>query len=129
LLAVKSGARGQISTLAMLLGTSGVVANVTGQPVVTRHGYRDGPTVKELYALVASSREWLAGIWRQYEQVSRSWPESSGPKNFNVLARVRRASHPELVFARAAAMGENDPLLDVDSRLFVGLPPDSSRWG
>jgi hypothetical protein len=39
-----------------------------------------------------------------------------------VLARARRSKHPGIVFARAAATGEVDPLVDVDSRLFVGLP-------
>jgi hypothetical protein len=33
-----------------------------------------------------------------------------------------RAKHPGVVFARAAATGEVDPLADVDSRLFIGLP-------
>jgi len=39
-----------------------------------------------------------------------------------VLARARQAQHPGIVFARAAAIGEVDPLTDVDSRLLVGLP-------
>jgi hypothetical protein len=123
LLAIKSGARGQVNSLAMLLGTQGVVTDVAGQPVVIRHGYRDGLTPRELYALVASSREWMETFWRHYEQLDRRWPDSSAPKSFNVLARARRAQHPGIVFARAAAILEYDPLLDIDSRLFVGLPP------
>lgn len=125
LLAVKSEARGQLNSLAMLIGSQGVVADVEGQPVVIRHGYRDGLTPGELYALVASSREWLADIWRRYEQLGQSWPYGSTPKSFHVLARARRAQHPGIVFARAAAIRESDPLLDIDSRLFVGLPPSS----
>ena len=46
----------------------------------------------------------------------------SSPTTFTVLARARRAKHPGIVFARAAAVGEVDPLVDVDSRLLVGLP-------
>ncbi len=38
-----------------------------------------------------------------------------------MLARARRAPHPGVVFARAAAIGERDSLADVDVRLFVGL--------
>jgi hypothetical protein len=33
-----------------------------------------------------------------------------------------RAKHPGIVFAHAAATGEVDPLTDLESRLFVGLP-------
>jgi hypothetical protein len=122
LLAVKSEARGQLNSLAMLIGPQGVVADVEGRPVAIRRGYREGLTPGELYALVAGSRDWLADIWRQYEQLSRKGPDSGEPKSFNVLARARRAQHPGLVFARAAAIGESDPLVDIDSRLFVGLP-------
>ena len=46
---------------------------------------------------------------------------------FHVLARAMRAEHPGVVFARAAAAGEVDPLTDPDSRLFVGLPPLPGR--
>ena len=38
-----------------------------------------------------------------------------------------RSGHPGLVFARAAANGEIDPLTDVDSRLFVGLPINNAK--
>ncbi len=42
-------------------------------------------------------------------------------KGCNVLARAWHAKHPGVVFARAAAAGEVDPLADVDGRLLVGL--------
>lgn len=38
------------------------------------------------------------------------------------LARARRAARPGIVFARAAASGEVDPLEEAESRLLVGLP-------
>jgi hypothetical protein len=125
-LAIKSDARGQLNSLAMLLGAQGTVTDVAGQPMVIRHGYRDGLTPQELYALVASSREWLATFWREYEHSDWRRVDNSRPKSFHVLARARRARHPGIVFARAAAIGESDPLVDVDSRLFVGLPPAES---
>ena len=53
--------------------------------------------------------------------------ERHKPKGFGVLARAMRAKHPGVVFARAAATGEADPLADVDSRLFVGLPVAAHR--
>ena len=43
------------------------------------------------------------------------------PAGLNVLSRARRARHPGIVFARAAANGEVDRLEDLDSRLLVGL--------
>ena len=50
----------------------------------------------------------------------------AGPsRGFTVLARAMRraimAENPGIVFARAAAISEVDPLTDLDSRLFVGL--------
>jgi hypothetical protein len=37
-----------------------------------------------------------------------------------VLARARRAKHPGIVFARAAASAEVDPLTDEETRMLVG---------
>ena len=34
-----------------------------------------------------------------------------------------QSPYPGIVFAQAADRGETDPLTDLDSRLFVGLPP------
>ena len=45
------------------------------------------------------------------------------PKGLGVLARAMRSDRPGVVFAQAAAIGESDPLVDLDSRLFVGLRP------
>ena len=39
----------------------------------------------------------------------------------NVLDRAMRSQHPGIVFARAAARAETDPLTSLESRLFVGL--------
>jgi len=61
-------------------------------------------------------------IHDEYQQAIEKVRESHKPKGFGVLARAMRAKHPGVVFARAAATGEVDPLADVDSRLFVGLP-------
>jgi hypothetical protein len=56
------------------------------------------------------------------EENGKDLREALQPKGLNVLARALRSEHPGVVFARAAANGEIDPLTDVDSRLFVGLP-------
>jgi hypothetical protein len=44
------------------------------------------------------------------------------PSGFSVLQRAMRSDYPGIVFARAAAIGEQDPLTDPISRVFVGLP-------
>ena len=44
---------------------------------------------------------------------------------FTVFSRAMRAENPGVVFAHAAATGENDPLTDIDTRLFVGLPVEA----
>ncbi|GAG49123.1 unnamed protein product, partial [marine sediment metagenome] len=56
---------------------------------------------------------------------SQQLHELKQSKGFGVLARAMRAEHPGVVFARAAAIGQTDPLTDLDSRLFVGSPPNS----
>ena len=47
--------------------------------------------------------------------------ERNVTKSFSVLTRALRAKYPGLVFARAAAAGEVDPLVDVESRMLVGV--------
>ena len=87
-----------------------------------RHGYNDGLTPDELYAFCVVSREGLVRFNLERERIAWELRDSSEPKDFTPLARAMRAKHPGIVFARAATMGEVDPLEDIDSRLFVGLP-------
>ncbi|HIJ74380.1 MAG TPA: hypothetical protein HPP83_09790 [Candidatus Hydrogenedentes bacterium] len=125
LLSVKSGARGNLCFLLNLIGPRGVVADANGEPTIVRHGFVQGLTPDEAFACAAGAREGLAQTaiecTRQYYGVR----EVSEPKGFNVLARAMRAERPGIVFARAAASGEVDPLTDLDSRIFVGLPAPS----
>lgn len=122
LLAVKSGARGFIDHLTHLAGSVGVVTDVSGASVPIRHGYAEGLTIREVYACVVGGHERMAQFLLDMEQTGAQFRAAHLPKGFNVLARAMRAQHPGIVFARAAATGEIDPLTDVDSRLFVGLP-------
>jgi hypothetical protein len=73
-------------------------------------------------ACVVGAREGLAHFAQQWDQISQITPAGSNHTKLSVLARARRSQHPGVVFARAAAIGERDPLSDLDSRLFVGLP-------
>ncbi len=123
LLAVKSGARGSIEHLLRLVAGPQVETDAAGLAVPCRHGMQQGLTPEELYAVVPRAREGLASIHHEVTQGAYGVRAASGPKGFGVLARAMRSSHPGRVFARAAASGETDPLRDLDSRLFVGLPP------
>jgi hypothetical protein len=129
LLAVKSGARGMLRHLARLCGPRGIVPDVTGKSVVVRHGLSFGYTPAEAFACAVPAREGLAQVAIDTTRAAYgiSQPRLSG--GFNVLARAMRATRPGIVFARAAATSEIDPLTDLDSRLFVGLPPQGNLAG
>ncbi len=122
LLAVKSGARGEMRQLVGLLSTQGTVRDIQGQQIVVRHGYRDGLQPAEIYALAVGARESLARLHQDWMQIELEIRKRSVTKSFSVLARAMRAEQPGIVFAHAASIGEVDPLTDRDSRLFVGLP-------
>jgi hypothetical protein len=99
-----------------------VVKDIDENPFIIRHNYVEGFTPDELYAQVIGARQGLAQISVRWERLSQEARERNGSGTFTVLARARRAKRPGIVFARAAASGEVDPLVDVDSRLLVGLP-------
>ncbi|MGH2507334.1 MAG: hypothetical protein ACRDHZ_08005, partial [Ktedonobacteraceae bacterium] len=122
LLAVKSGAWGEIRHLVAWLSNQGLVRNSQKQLVPVRHGYCTGLSAAELYALAVGSREAFAQIQQEWIQIKQELQRRSQSKSFHVLARAMRAEQPAIVFAHAAAIGETDPLVDRDSRLFVGLP-------
>jgi hypothetical protein len=121
LLAVKSGAWGEIEQLTGLLSTQGVVKDMLDRPVPIRHGYRDGLPPAELYTLAIGARERFAQVQREWIEMSQEIRKRDRAQSFHVLARAMRAEQPALVFAHAASTGERDPLTDPDSRLFAGL--------
>ena len=104
-----------------LIGPIGSTTDITGAAVAITHGFRDGLTPRELFALVPGTRRALARIVEETTRRGYGVREASGPRGYTVLARAMRANRPGIVFANAAASGEIDPLTDVDSRLFVGL--------
>jgi len=120
LLSLKSGARGNLRQLCFLLGGR----RVAHDGVAIRRGYRDGLSPEEMYATAVGARKGLIRSISQLTQMGRELRDRHEPKGFNVLARAIRARHPGVVFARAASTGEVDPLVDVESRLFVGLPAE-----
>jgi hypothetical protein len=121
-LAVRSGAAGDIAHLARLLGPR--TASEEAGHLIVRHGYVEGLTSDELYGLAPAAREAVAAAQREWERAGRgrlshSPAESQG---YGLLARALRSPRPGVVFALAAAGEEIDPLADIMSRLFVGLP-------
>ena len=128
ILAVKSRAfTSRLYRLACVVGARGAVPDIRGGDIVIRHGYCDGLTPDELYTLCVESREGLVRFSSELQRVAWELRDSSQSKGFTVLSRAMRAKHPGIVFARAAACGEVDPLTDIDSRLFVGLPVAESE--
>lgn len=119
LLAVKSGAAGSLRHLRYLLGALGTLTDIAGQQQPNRRSPVDGWTPDELFASAAHTR----ARWAEFAPLYERTPPAPTARGFTVLARARQARRPGIVFALAAATGEADPLTDVDSRLFAGLPP------
>lgn len=123
ILAAKSqDARSRLHRLAFCVGGRGTVSGIRGRDVIVRHGYSDGLTPEELYTLAVGAREGIVRRNLERQRIELELRSESQPTGFTVLVRAMRAKHPGVVFARAAVTGEVDPLADVDSRLFVGLP-------
>jgi hypothetical protein len=137
LLAAKTRLRNRRS-LPLLVGPRGLVQDAAGRFAVIRHSLSDGFTPDEMHQVVAGARRGLAevllhtGMLAQLESEGgekAAWPVSvSGLEtrrvdktSWTVLARARSSKHPGIVFARAAASGEIDPLDDLESRLMVGV--------
>ncbi|HLK57382.1 MAG TPA: hypothetical protein VKU00_12505 [Chthonomonadaceae bacterium] len=127
LIAVKSGARGIMAHLIKYAAAFGVVEDVYGKAVPIRHAMRDGMTAAELSTMAVGARLGIAHAAEEVERIGKNLRERNVPTGFTVLARAMRVRHPGLVFARAAASGETDPLTEPTSRLFVGLPIEPGR--
>lgn len=121
LLAVKSRSRG-LRQLSWLVAARGVVIDLNDEPVIVRSNFRDGLTSEEMYTTLVGARTALAQIVVDWNQIIESVRSRHQPGGLHVLTRARRAKHPGVVFARAAATGEIDPLTDIESRLLIGLP-------
>ncbi|HEX4204457.1 MAG TPA: hypothetical protein VHZ51_09720 [Ktedonobacteraceae bacterium] len=121
LLAVKSGASGEIRHMLGLSNGQPATLDVNGRLVPIQHGYRDGLTPEELFAAAVAARETFASVLQEIEQSEVSVHIADHAHSYHVLARALRSRQPGIVFAHAAALGEVDPLTDEDSRLFVGV--------
>jgi hypothetical protein len=120
LLAIKAGVEG-VDHLRALIGPK-QCSDFDDQLVLARRGYAEGLTPEEMFAWAAGTRKWLLQLTNEMETMAQTARERNASGAFSVLARARRAKHPGIVFARAAATGEVDPLTDVESQVLVGLP-------
>jgi len=121
-LLTESGARASWVQLRQYVRGAGVVRDADGNLVPIAHGWTEGLTPHEVISRVAGARRGLEQTFEEYADIERGIAERNAPTGFGVLARARRSRRPGVVFARAAAGGQPDPLTDAYSRLFVGLP-------
>lgn len=121
LLMVKSGALGALSHLLALYAGQEAVSDVNGTPVAITHGYGDGLTAQELYAQTVEARQSFADVLQEWDVIGKQIQAQNKIKSYHVLGRAMRSSEPGMVFAHAALQREVDPLIDTDSRLFVGI--------
>ena len=134
-MSVMCGARGLVRQLLTYVAGWGSVQGVDGEIVPMPHSLVEGITPEESTLLAFGLRRgWYESFYREMRRgspisamlaagrsVTVDAPNVSG---YHVLARAMRAQCPGAVFARAAAVGEVDPLTSTDSRLFVGLMPE-----
>ena len=105
-------------TLPYLLASIGWLQNAEGQVVIARHSPSEGRPPAELFASVAGARQGLARLAFEGEEILKARPPAEGANT--VIARARRARHPGIVFARAAASQEVDTLTDEETRILTG---------
>ncbi len=113
-------------SLPAIIGLRGVVTDAAGEAYIVRHGYSDGLLPEEMVACVAGARRGLAQLAERLVKLEQDGVKAGDPENLHVLGRARRARRPGTVFARAAADNTVDPLVDIESRLIVGLPANPS---
>ena len=118
----RCGARATAAQVAALCAPGGLVRDVTGEILPVRGSWRSGLSPTEAFARVVGARQGLYRVNTQYAALGQEHDVSTRPTGHGVLSRARRSDRPGVVFARAAAQDEIDPLTDEYSRLFVGLP-------
>lgn len=118
---IRSGARAIPRQWLSAIGLKGVAIDCDGIPVPVKHSQAIGLSPEEATVCYVGMREGLARAVKAAFDPMHEMCEADLAPAFGVLARARRARRPGVVFARAAAAGEVDPLADPVSRLLVGL--------
>jgi hypothetical protein len=127
LLAGRSGARGTESNIVYLVAGRGFLEDSQGRKTIVKSGLLSGLTFDEFFALAVNNHERIIEVMSQWLNMEShpGFPDFRRyePGGIHVIARAMRSKYPGIVFARAAAAGEVDPLLDTDTRLFLGMLP------
>jgi hypothetical protein len=111
--------------MCLLLG-DGLVEDGSGRRRVVSPGFLHGMGFASYLARATADHERMAenaSFWIGKRHPGFPDYRPYRPAGRHVIARAMRSRYPGIVFARAAAAGETDPLEDIDTRLFVGLLP------
>jgi len=113
-----SGARGTARMWVQVVGVRGVVRRPDGGLTVQKRSVAEGLTPEEaLVGFVGMRHGLTAGLyWVDMQKEMRACGIETG---YGVLNRALRSSRPGVVFARAAATEETDPLDTLQARLMV----------
>ncbi len=126
ILACKAGARGNLGNLMLLTYSHyDAIKRPDGSEFMIERGKLDGLEGEQLLYLALQLRYAMADIVTSLGDSSRNYNRSMLPAAYTVLSRAAKACRtgdPGVVFASAAEREEVDPLIDTDSRLFMGLP-------
>ncbi|MDF1514331.1 MAG: hypothetical protein P1S60_11035, partial [Anaerolineae bacterium] len=113
LLMSRASGRGD-TQLSRLISGIGVVEDVSGEKSVISHGFAEGLTFDEMYAVAAGARRGITSLHAEWARMGASFRDRHVTNSFHVISRALRAPYPGLVFARAAVNHESDPLTDGD---------------
>ena len=128
LLAVRSLAQGRIESISQMVVRWNSMKHSLPTPPNVRRGYREGLRPEDLRAVAHRHWEALVRVQHEMAELGRSSKRNNSIGNqASVLGRAMQANRPGIVFARAAATGTVEPLTDIDSRMFVGLPAIDSH--
>ena len=128
LLAVRSLAQGRLETFSQMVVRWNNTNHGLPIPPNVRRSYRDGLRPEDLRAVAHCHWEAIVRVHRELAELGRSMKRDNPiGDQASVLGRAMQADRPGIVFARAAATGTVEPLTDIDSRMFVGLPAIDSH--
>ncbi|MDE0503348.1 MAG: hypothetical protein OXI86_04635, partial [Candidatus Poribacteria bacterium] len=125
---VRSLAQGRLETFSQMVVRWNNTNHGLPIPPNVRRSYRDGLRPEDLRAVAHCHWEAIVRVHRELAELGRSMKRDNPiGDQASVLGRAMQADRPGIVFARAAATGTVEPLTDIDSRMFVGLPAIDSH--
>lgn len=122
LLLAKSEARGNMLHIRRWIGAAGNFVDENGTRIPVKTGLSEGYAPEVMRSEILGSHRGLIRLSEDMADLGRRLRTEKPSRHFTPMARALRSPNPGIVFARAAAIGEVDPLTDLDTRLFMGLP-------